>query len=198
MEPIKDFDKIEPKGMEDFTPFPAGVYECVIVNACENYNEESGKTTLKVMVDVATGDYAGYFKEMYDKNTNKDKRWNNNSTKYLSLEEQNLSYLKGFITSVENSNPGYTWDWDETKLRGKKICCVYQWEEYETRDGKTGVSAKLSKFRSLDKIKDIKISTQVKLLDGTYIDYEEYTKNKDVNAGQSNNEITLDSMELPF
>ena len=196
MKKIENWDEIEAKGMEDFTPFPAGVYECVIVNACENFNKESGKTTLKVMVDIASGNYAGYFKEMYDKNTNVDRKWSNNSTRYLSLEEQNLSYLKGFITSVENSNPSYTWDWDEAKLRGKKICGVYQWEEYQTQDGKIGISAKLNKFRSLDKMKDIKEPTQVKLLDGTYVEYEEYMKNNISN--NSNNEIEVSGDTLPF
>lgn len=196
MKKIENWENIEAKGMDDFTPFPAGVYECVIVNACENYNEESGKTTLKVMVDVAAGDYAGYFKEMYEKNTNADRRWNNNSTKYLSLEEQNLSYLKGFITSVENSNPGYIWDWDETKLRGKKICCVYQWEQYQTQDGKIGVSAKLSKFRSLDKMKDIKEPTQIKMLDGTYMDYVLYLES--IKPSNSSDEIEISANDLPF
>ena len=196
MKKIENWSEIEAKGMDDFTPFPAGVYECVIVNACENFNKDSGKTTLKVMVDIASGEYKGYFKEMYDKNTNVDRRWNNNSTKYLSLEKQNLSYLKGFITSVENSNPGYTWDWDETKLCGKKICCVYQWEQYQTQDGKIGVSAKLNKFRSLDKMKDIKEPTQVKMLDGSYVEYEDYMKNN----GNSNlsDEIEVTNDMLPF
>ena len=196
MKKIENWNEIEAKGMDDFTPFPAGVYECVIVNACENFNKDSGKTTLKVMVDIASGEYKGYFKEMYDKNTNVDRRWNNNSTKYLSLEEQNLSYLKGFITSVENSNPGYTWDWDETKLSGKKICCVYQWEQYQTQDGKIGVSAKLNKFRSLDKMKDIKEPTQVKMLDGTYVEYEDYMKNN--GNSNSSDEIEVTNDMLPF
>lgn len=196
MKKIENWSEIEAKGMDDFTPFPAGVYECVIVNACENFNKDSGKTTLKVMVDIASGEYKGYFTEMYDKNTNVDRRWNNNSTKYLSLEEQNLSYLKGFITSVENSNPGYTWDWDETKLRGKKICCVYQWEQYQTQDGKIGVSAKLNKFRSLDKMKDIKEPTQVKMLDGSYVEYEDYMKNN--GNSNSSDEIEVTGDMLPF
>lgn len=196
MKKIENWSEIEAKGMDDFTPFPAGVYECIIVNACENFNKDSGKTTLKVMVDIASGEYKGYFKEMYDKNTNVDRRWNNNSTKYLSLEEQNLSYLKGFITSVENSNPGYTWDWDETKLHDKKICCVYQWEQYQTQDGKIGISAKLNKFRSLDKMKDIKEPTQVKMLDGSYVEYEDYMKNN--GNSNSSDEIEVTNDMLPF
>ena len=53
MEIIKDFDKIEAKGMDDFKALPIGAYECKIVNAVENHNEQSGKTTLKVMIDIA-------------------------------------------------------------------------------------------------------------------------------------------------
>ena len=81
-----------------------------------------------------------------------DKKWDNNACKYLAFEGDNVSYFKGFITCVENSNTGYKWDWDETKLAGKKICGVFQYEEYENQEGKHGVKVRLNKFRSLDKI----------------------------------------------
>ena len=76
MEIIKDFDKIEAKGMDDFKPLPIGAYECTIVIAQENKNEESGKTTFKVGVDIASGEYKNYFKKMYDNDSRIDKKWN--------------------------------------------------------------------------------------------------------------------------
>lgn len=174
MEKINNWDEVEAKGMEDFRTLPIGAYECVIKEAGEYTSEQSGKTSFKVAVDIATGDYKDYYQNRFDNNTNDNKKWDNNATRYLAFEGDNVAYFKGFITCVENSNPGYKWDWDETKLVGKKVCGVFQYEEYENQEGKKGVKVRLTKFRSLDKMKDIRVSDIVRLLDGSYIDYSEY------------------------
>lgn len=176
MEPIKDFDKVEAKGMDDFKGLPIGAYECVIKDARLNHNEETGKNTLKISIDIASGEYKDYFLKAYETDTRIDRKWNNNAIRYLAYEGDNVAYFKGFITTVENSNIGYKWDWDETKLKGKKVCGVFQYEEYEKQDGTKGIKVRLSKFRSLDKMKEIEVQNSVKKLDGTYVDYEEYNK----------------------
>lgn len=182
MEIIKDFDKVEAKGMDDFRGLPIGAYECVIMDARPNHNEQSGKDTFKVSVDIASGEFKDYFRKMYENDTRIDRKWNNNAVKYLSYTGDNVAYFKGFITTVENSNANYKWDWDETKLKGKKVCGVFQYEEYEKQDGTKGIKVRLNKFRSLDKMKDIKVQNSVKLLDNTYIDYEEYTSKNNSNS----------------
>ncbi len=181
MEIIKDFDKVEAKGMDDFKPLPIGAYECTIVIARENKNEESGKTTFKVGVDIASGEYKDYFKKMYDNDSRIDKKWNNNAVRYLAFEGENVAYFKGFLTCVENSNPGYKWNWDEKTLINKKICGVFQYEEYEKQDGTKSVKVRLSKFRSLDKIKEIEVSDNVKLLNGSYMSIDDYNEKKEQN-----------------
>lgn len=181
MEIIKDFDKVEAKGMDDFKPLPIGAYECSIVIARENKNEESGKTTFKVGVDIASGDYKDYFKKIYDNDNRIDKKWNNNAVRYLAFEGENVAYFKGFLTCVENSNPGYKWNWDEKTLINKKICGVFQYEEYEKQDGTKGVKVRLNKFRSLDKIKEIEVSDNVRLLNGSYMSIDDYNEKKEQN-----------------
>ena len=181
MEIIKDFDKVEAKGMDDFKPLPIGAYECTIVIAQENKNEESGKTTFKVGVDIARGEYKDYFKKMYDNDSRIDKKWNNNAVRYLAFEGENVAYFKGFLTCVENSNPGYKWNWDEKTLINKKICGVFQYEEYERQDGTKAVKVRLNKFRSLDKIKEIEVSDNVKLLNGSYMSIDDYYDKKEQN-----------------
>ena len=176
MEIIKDFDKVEAKGMDDFKGLPIGAYECVIKDAKINHNEITGKNTLKISVDIASGEYKDYFKKRYDSNTAIDRRWDNNATKYLAFEGENTSFFKGFITTVENSNVGYKWSWEESTLRDKKIVGVFQYEEYEKQDGTRGIKVRLTKFRSLDKLKDIKVSDDIKMLDGSYISYDDYNE----------------------
>ena len=199
MEIIKDFDKIEAKGMDDFRGLPIGAYECVIMDARVNHNEQSGKDTFKVSVDIASGEFKDYFRKMYENDTRIDRKWNNNAIRYLAYKGDNVAFFKGFIKTIENSNIGYTWDWDETKLKGKKVCGVFQYEEYEKQDGTKGIKVRLTKFRSLDKLKDIEVSNSVKLLDGTYVDYEEYTKSSaDKAKDLFGSSVEVSSEDLPF
>ena len=200
MKKIENWNEIEAKGMDDFRGLPIGAYECVIMDARVNHNEQSGKDTFKVSVDIASGEFKDYFRKMYENDTRIDRKWNNNAVRYLAYQGDNASYFKGFLTSVENSNPGYKWDWDESKLKGKKICGVFQYEEYEKQDGTKGVKVRLNKFRSLDKMKDIEVSDNVKLLNNAgYMSIDDY--NEKIENKTSNNEsnfIEIGSDDLPF
>lgn len=200
MKKIENWNEIEAKGMDDFRSLPIGAYECVIMDARVNHNEQSGKDTFKVSVDIASGEFKDYFRKMYENDTRIDRKWNNNAIRYLAFTGDNVAYFKGFLTVVENSNPGYKWDWDETKLKGKKVCGVFQYEEYEKQDGTKGLKVRLNKFRSLDKMKDIEVQNSVKLLDGTYVDYEEYTKSSSDKAKDlfGSDVIEISNDQLPF
>ena len=201
MKVIENWSEVEAKGMEDFKALPIGAYECIIRKAEIYKNPNSGKESFKVEVDIASGEYKGYFQKRFDNNTNSAKTWDNNSTRYLAFQGDNIAYFKGFITCVENSNPGYTWDWDETKLTGKKICGVYQYEEYEKQDGTKAVKVRLNKFRSLDKMKDIKVSYSVRLLNGSYMDIDDYNERKSTATAEEifgASIVETDPGELPF
>lgn len=202
MKKIENWNEIEAKGMEDFKALPIGAYECKIINAVENHNEQSGKTTLKVMVDIASGEYKDYFKKRYDSNTAIDRKWDNNATKFLAFEGENTSFFKGFITIVENSNIGYKWNWEESTLRDKKLVGVFQYEQYEKQDGTKALKVRLTKFRSLDKLGKIEVSDSVKMLDGTYKsydDYMEFVENKTTSAEEVfGNGVTITEQDLPF
>lgn len=199
MEKINGWETVEARGMEDFKNLPIGAYECVIKDARINHNKENGKDTLKISIDIASGEYKDYFLKSYENDTRIDKRWNNNAVKYLAFEGDNVSYFKGFITCVENSNPGYTWDWNETKLKDKKICGVFLYEEYQKQDGTHAIKVRLNKFRSLDKMKDINISDNIRMLDGSYISYDDYVeRNETTNSYLANSTIDIPDSALPF
>ena len=200
MKKIENWNEIEAKGMDDFKALPIGAYECKIINAVENHNEQSGKTTLKVMVDIASGKYKDYFKKRYDSNTAIDRKWDNNATKYLAFEGENTSFFKGFITIVENSNVGYKWNWEESTLRDKKLVGVFQYEEYKKQDGTKGIKVRLNKFRSLDKLKEIEVSDSVKMLDGTYRSYDDYMEKVEEKNPFSDfgNIVEVSAENLPF
>ena len=200
MKKIENWDNIEAKGMDDFKALPIGAYECKIINAVENHNEQSGKTTLKVMVDIASGEYKDYFKKRYDSNTAIDRKWDNNATKFLAFEGENTSFFKGFITIVENSNVGYKWNWEESTLRDKKLVGVFQYEQYEKQDGTKALKVRLTKFRSLDKLGKIEVSDSIKMLDGTYKSYDDYMESQERKAENifGENLVEISSEDLPF
>ena len=198
MEPIKDFDKVEAKGMDDFRGLPIGAYECVIKDARLNHNEETGKNTLKISIDIASGEYKDYFLKAYETDTRIDRKWNNNAVRYLAYEGDNVAFFKGFIKTIENSNIGYVWNWDETKLKGKKVCGVFQYEEYEKQDGTKGIKVRLSKFRSLDKLKDIEVSDSIKMLDGSYVSYDDYMERKEDKFADFKDCVEINESDLPF
>ena len=177
LKPIDNWDQIEGIEMGEREEVKLGGHEVVIKNAYEYKSEVSGTTSLKIEVDIAGNDkQAGFYQRMFDSITDlKNKKWSNGACKYVSLKEEEKcqAMFKGFITAVENSNPGYKWNWDETSLIGKKLCGVFGLEEYEKQDGSIGTSVKLTQFRSLDKLPEVRIP-RVKLINGTYVDYDSY------------------------
>lgn len=201
MKKIENWEETEAKGMEDFKPLPIGAYECIIRRAELYKNPTTEKESFRVQIDIASGDYKGYFQKRFDTDTRSDKVWDNNATRYLAYQGENVAYFKGFITCVENSNPGYKWDWNEEKLAGKKICGVFQYEEYERQDGTKGVKVRLNKFRSLDKIKDIEVSDSVKLLNGSYMSIDDYNEHKATASAEEifgASIVETDPGEVPF
>lgn len=199
MEKPKNWDSVQ-ANTGDYENLKLGGHEVVIKNAYE-YTGMTGNTSLKIEVDIAGNDeQKGFYQKQYDNNTNSDKKWPSASCKYISLKEDDtcVSMFKGFTTCVEKSNPGYTWNFDEKTLIGKKICGVYGLEEYEKQDGTIGTATKLVQFRSLDKLNEIKIP-KVKLINGTFVDYEDY-KNKSVKIANDlfGDVVEIDSDSLPF
>lgn len=198
----KLYDEIEIKEF-DYVPISVGGHKGIIMKAEEYTSPQSGKTSLKVSVDTSKDDkQPEYFTEQYRNDTRIDKRWNNSAIKYISLgeEENQVKMLKSFITAYENSN-GCQFDWgkDWEQLKGKKIGIVFGQEEYISQDGTTKLATKLNQFRSIDKVDNVKIP-KVKKLDGTYVDYEEYTKSSSDKAKDlfGSDVVIDDSLELPF
>lgn len=187
---------------EDYTPIQLGGHKGIIMGVEEYTSEVSGNTSLKVSVDTAKDDVQpNYFTEQYKNDTREDKKWSNSAIKYVSLKEDDncVKMLKGFITAVENSNPGFTYDWSKEidQLKGKSVGLVFALEEYQNQQSEVKTIAKLNQFRSLDKIDNVKIP-KVKLINGTYVDYDDYTENQSEQKNTSSDAIEITDDMLPF
>ena len=176
------WDETEAKEFGEYENLDLGGHEIVILDAREHKSEFSGNISLKISVDISGNDkQKGFFKKQYDENTSADKKWPTGAVKYLSLKDEQLGYLKGFITSLEKSNPNFKFNkkgtWEQ--LKNLKLAGQFGLEEYKKQDGTIGTATKLVQFRSLDKLKDIKIP-KVKKLDGSLVEYEDYKETKTV------------------
>lgn len=168
---------------QEFERLTLGGHKGIIKNVEEYTSTISGNTSLKVMVDTdSTDKQPSYFQKQYDNDTRTEKKWSTGAIKYVSLKEDEncVKMLKGFITAVENSNNGFAYNWDKDidQLKGKKVGLVFGLEEYQDQEGKTKTATKLNQFRSIDKVDNVLIPN-VRMLDGTYMTYDDYSEMKE-------------------
>ena len=185
---------------ESYEKISLGGHRGIIKNIIEYTSAISGNTSLKVEVDTSADDkQPGYFQKQFDENTNMDKKWSNSGTKYVSLkqDENCIKMLKSFITSVENSNPNFTYDWKKEvdQLKGKKVGLVFGLEEYQNDKGETKTSIKLTQFRSIDKVDNVRIPN-VRLLNGSYMPIDDYNEIKEEKSNSSSFKEFTDLVEI--
>lgn len=132
---------------------PAGGYICTIVGAVDMFSN-SGKPMLVLLLDIAEGEYAGYFRRQFEnaKEKTPEAKWN---CVYRQLVEgKSLPFFKGLITSIEESNGSFKWNFDEKNLIGKKIGAIFGREQYVANDGNYKWSTKCLNIRSVATIKN--------------------------------------------
>ena len=154
MKPYKDFEAKRSGGACEVLPI--GGYVCQILSAKEETFDWGNK--LSIAFDVCEGEYSGIFKRDYDNNTNENKKWRgifkinvpkDDGTEQDGWKKRNFS---NFIWAVEQSNPGFTWDWDEKKLKGKGVGLLYRNKEWEM-NGRTGWTTEAAGSESIDNIR---------------------------------------------
>lgn len=120
---------------------PAGGYVLEILNVQEQ--PYSWGTVLIIEYEIAEGEYKGYFQKNLAAQQTEDKKWK--GTYRLTepkedgseQDERAKRKLNTFLVAVEESNPGYHWDWRESTLKGKKVGALFNNKEYEL-DGRHG------------------------------------------------------------
>ena len=90
--------------------------------------------TLILRLDISEGPYEGYYTKRYVHDTKNDKSKypakykgdfrvripNENNTKAM-YPESDLRRFNDMVYRIEQSNPGYHWDWNEETLRGLTV-----------------------------------------------------------------------------
>ena len=173
----------------EFQSLPAGGYICQIVKA-EVAISRKGAEMLKIAFDIADGEYLGYFRDRYENNAKQhdDAKWPAGGVYYQLTGGDSVGRFKGLIATIEESNAGYTWDWNEKSLTGKLFGGKFREEEYiGTNDGKIHSSVKCINILPAEGITEIPVPEK-KTVDGANSAY-----------GNGNTFSTnVSSEEIPF
>ena len=142
-------------GGGDFKRMTAGGYVCVIQAVRTKgvgVDYVNDKQYVKLIWDVAEGDFAGKFSEDYW--ATEDRDWGHQF--YLSWK--NMESLKRALTCLDESNPGFdalaAFEADNWKLFiGKKMGLVIGEEEYIANDGTVKTRFTFPRIKSVQDIK---------------------------------------------
>lgn len=187
MEKLKGYDEAQAITGE-YERLKAGGYICKIKSAKEE-KSKSGKRMLVIALDILEGDKKDFFKKRFDEDTRTEKKWPAGAIYRQMLEgEKAAGFLKGLMTSLEASNEGFKWDWDEKKLKDLKCGAIFGEEEYEKLDGSIGTSTKVKFIRTIKVIQDGNFKVpELKKLPQKGEAFEDFV-----------NSVTSDNEDLPF
>ena len=153
---MKAFNGLEiKKSVSASEPLPAGGYVAKILNA--KVEEYSWGEVLVISFDISEGEYKDFFSKQYKENTREDKKWKGNfrltvpqeSNQYFDSQKRTFGNA---IWAIEESNPGYHWDWNESALKGKMAGVLFRNYEYDV-EGRQGWSTECCTFVSVEDVR---------------------------------------------
>lgn len=172
---------------------PAGGYVAKILEAKEvTYDWGS---MLQLSFDIVEGEHKDFFAKDYKSQTGEDKKWR--GVFRLSVPKDDGSEKdewtkRGFndaMACIEQSNPGYQWNWDEKSLVGKLAGVIYRNREWEM-NGRSGWTTEAGRITDANDIRS-----------GTFKPLEDKPLEKKNGAyamPAQNNWVTADNSDLPF
>lgn len=192
---IKRFGSYETtKAYTEFEQLPKGAYILKIMGAevCEN----SIGQYVKISADIAEGEYKDFFAKEYKAQQSEDKKWHCNYLLNVPKDdgtEQDgwtARRFKTVIEAIETSNPGYHFDWDEKKFKGKLVGGLFNMREYQAQNGDVRQATNLAQLCTVDSVREGKAK----------IPADKLLKNKPVSAPSTDFVSVPDGMdeELPF
>ena len=151
---MKSYDRNQYQATEDgeFKTLPAGGYLAKITSA----TDDTAKEYLKLEFEITDGEHAGFCSETYQR----AKFWPLRSVR--SYKETARTFFNGFIAAVENSNPGFTWGWDEKALVGKAVGVVVGERDYLSTSGDLKSGIEVAQIRSVQTIREGKFKVPEK------------------------------------
>lgn len=133
---IKKTNREKVRQQGGFELLPKGAYVLKIVSVKIEDNKNSSGQHLKIAFDIAEGQYKDFYLKQYQGNANEDRKWPNDAIYTLSIPDDNspewmTQRFFTFLANVEDSNEGYVFNGDETKLKGKIFGGAFRNEQSE-------------------------------------------------------------------
>lgn len=153
---MKAFDGYKAEAMRMSEPLPAGGYVAKIMGAEVKYYTWGEQ--LVISFDIAEGDHKNHFAEEWKNNQNEEKKWKGNyrltvpDERNQRVDSQKRQFGNA-MWAIEQSNPGYHWDWDETGLKGKTVGVLFRNREWEF-NGSTGWTTECGMFLDAQSVRD--------------------------------------------
>lgn len=153
---IKKFRLRRTEGLLANLPLPKGGYVVRILKV--DIRSNSRGQYLALYYDIAHGTYAGYWQKRYDSCEGSDRKWK--GFIFVSIptddgtKEDGWSHSKfeAFLTALERSNPGYTFDWDEQHFVGLQVGAIFNLKDIVKDDGDTVRVTNFVRFASVETI----------------------------------------------
>ena len=155
---IKKFGNYEStKAYGNFEPLPRGAYVLEILNA--EVGENQYGQYVKISCDIAEGEHKGFYHNDYKNQSGEDKKWRCNYLLNVAKgdgserDEWTARRFKTVIAAIEDSNPGYHFDWDESKFKGKKVGGLFNIREYQKNNGEIGEITNLAQLCAVELVR---------------------------------------------
>jgi len=133
---LPTYDKTKRK--KAYEALPKDAYVIKIMNAKETANKNGSGRHLAIAFDIAEGDYKDFYMEQFNSNTAEDKKWPNDAIYRLTIPDDGaqtfvIDNWNTFFADLEDSNNGYVFNGDTSKLKGKLIGGKFHIEQTEYR-----------------------------------------------------------------
>lgn len=187
MKRFEGYEEAKTNEFENKERLKLGPHRCKILEAKVvqlKTNDGRPFEQLQLRIDITEPDeQAGFFNRKFQEDANENAlkaKWKGTYT--LTVPEDNSEQFikdnfKTLTTSVEKSNPGYKWNWEENTLVGKEFCGVFGLEEFINSEGNTITFTRCKYIRSTENMDKIPIP-KVKLADKTTMNYEDYIEKR--------------------
>lgn len=185
---------------------PAGLYEGCIIGAKV---DDTGKgPVLLIQVEITTGEFMGFYRKQYESQKN-----GQYSAKYKGVyritlpdgqdperDQWRQQTLETFAWVLEDGNPGYRWDFDETKLKGLKVGLNVRERDYYYQ-GKSGTTTEIGRLESIAKMNDPDPNKRPKLMKKRELsdkEKKEMASAQGYNVPHDAGYVEVEDGELPF
>lgn len=153
-------------GYDDIQVFEGGAalepggYELRIIGA--KVEQFTSCQILKVAFDIVNNEkFGGFYSTRFKsaKAQNPNAKWGGVFDVFIPKDDGSekdgftKQAFKSFITSVEKSNDGYIWNWDENSLKDKMFGGIFGREQFQTKEGELKFAVKCRFPRSIETIR---------------------------------------------